>query len=277
MSNTGPAAITIAPPADVLFPFDGVDPMSTSPVSPIPAPPGFAPIGPVGYASVIMDTLATSGFLSTKIVGFVVHLGGCCHRVRFSQLLMNPVRFAAPHRRPFPYQPLNLLTGSLSLPVSTVPDVSSSPVVSSSCRSSTRSLSPDSERSDGSFRSGRTGPFGAVGRVLIVGQAPCLPCFLSLHSFRLCVGKDLLRRRPPTLGLGVKRVVVPTGSRPTGIMILLSMMDTLVYSFTTRGFWSGSGLRNLPTYCAGTPANGSSPHPGYKPSMLRANYNMTRV
>ena len=52
MSAAGPATITIAPLAYVLFPiddsFDGVDPLSTSPVSPIPALPGFALIGPPG-------------------------------------------------------------------------------------------------------------------------------------------------------------------------------------------------------------------------------------
>ena len=46
------AAITIAPPAYVLFPFDdpfeGMDTFSTSPVSTILAPPGFALIGPPG-------------------------------------------------------------------------------------------------------------------------------------------------------------------------------------------------------------------------------------
>ena len=44
MLDAGPATITIAPPACVLFPiddpFDGVDLLSTSPVSPIPAPIG---------------------------------------------------------------------------------------------------------------------------------------------------------------------------------------------------------------------------------------------
>ena len=51
MSEAEPAKITIEPPAYVLFPiddpFDGVDPLSTSPVSLILAP-GFAPIGPPG-------------------------------------------------------------------------------------------------------------------------------------------------------------------------------------------------------------------------------------
>ena len=36
--------VTVAPPAYVLFPMDGGVPLSTSPVSTVPVPPGFAPI-----------------------------------------------------------------------------------------------------------------------------------------------------------------------------------------------------------------------------------------
>ena len=72
-----------------------------------------------------------------------------------------------------------------------------------------------------------------------------LPYILNLHSIHLCVGKDLLLRQIPTLALGTTRVVVPTGSRPTGILILLSMIDTLAYSFTTHavpGVGGGTGI-----------------------------------
>ena len=72
-----------------------------------------------------------------------------------------------------------------------------------------------------------------------------LPYILNLHSIRLCVGKDLLLWQTPTLALGTTRVVVPTGSRPTGILILLSMIDTLAYSFTTHaipGVGGGTGI-----------------------------------
>ena len=60
---------------------------------------------------------------------------------------------------------------------------------------------------------GRTGHFIVP---LIVRQAWHLPCILNLHSIHLCVRKDLLRRPTLTLELGTTRVVVPTGSRPTG-------------------------------------------------------------
>ena len=68
MTNTGQAAITIVPPAYVLFPFDdpfdGVDPLSTSPFSTIPAPPGFAPIRPPGSLVMPPVSLFTFGTLS---------------------------------------------------------------------------------------------------------------------------------------------------------------------------------------------------------------------
>ena len=63
--NPKAAAITIAPPAYVLFPFDdpfdGMDTLSTSPVFTIPVLPGFAPIGPprsLATPPVIMDMLS---------------------------------------------------------------------------------------------------------------------------------------------------------------------------------------------------------------------------
>ena len=48
MSDTEPAAFSVTPPTYVLFPMDGEIPLSTSPVSLVLVPPGFAPIGPPG-------------------------------------------------------------------------------------------------------------------------------------------------------------------------------------------------------------------------------------
>ena len=146
-----------------------------------------------------------------------------------------------------------------------VPDVGSSTSVSSTSKWNHQPVSPDSVLSDGSFYSATDGT---------TGQAPVIHYLLLV---RLSVGKDLLLRQTPTLGLGTIRGVLPTSSQPTRILILLFPMDSLAYHFITHGSWSGWGLQNMPTYWAGIPANGSGPCPGCKPSTMRDNYNMTPV
>ena len=130
MSNIGPAAVTIAPPAYVLFLFDDplcVNPLSLSLVSAIPAPPGFTPIGLPGSLAmplVVMDVLP--GFPSTRIAGFVGHLGplSLC---RVQPVLNETV--VVFRRRPFACQPSILrlcrfcLARSSSPPAAPVPEL----------------------------------------------------------------------------------------------------------------------------------------------------------
>ena len=71
------AAMVLFPFAD---PFDCVDTLSTSRVSPLPAPPGFTPIGVVGYA-VGYCGYDVSGFTFTSTAGVA---RGRCHPVGFA-------------------------------------------------------------------------------------------------------------------------------------------------------------------------------------------------
>ena len=135
---------------------------SDSPVSPIPAPPGFTPIvlpGSFATLLVIMDSLPqdfppqgssfalfTLGLLSPRWVQPVIDVSGvACHPSAPSVCIPavdSPV--------------VSVLSLSPSAPP--VPDVGSSPVVSLSGRSSLRLLSPDLERLDGSFYSAADSP-----------------------------------------------------------------------------------------------------------------------
>ena len=128
MSNTGLAAITITPPAYVLFPFDdpfdGVDLLSTSPVSTILAP--IRSPESLATPSVIMDmlpqdfpppgssvSLFTSGLLSPCQVQPIVDESSeaCCSSSPSVSIptVDSPVE--------------SVLTGSSSPLVATVPDV----------------------------------------------------------------------------------------------------------------------------------------------------------
>ena len=116
--------------------------LSTSPVSTILAPPGFAPIGPprsLATPPVIMNTLSrdfpslrppvsllTSGPLSPGRVQPVVDETRAVRHTLSSSITIPAVD-----------PPVESdLAGDSSPLAATVPDVSSSPVVSSSCRSS---------------------------------------------------------------------------------------------------------------------------------------------
>ena len=60
MSNTEPDTVPVSLPTYVLFPVDGEVPLSMSPVSLVPVPPGFALIEPPGLLTeppVAADTL----------------------------------------------------------------------------------------------------------------------------------------------------------------------------------------------------------------------------
>ena len=130
MSDAGPATITIARPGYVFSPiddpFDGVDPLSTSAVPPIPAPPGFAPIGQprsLATPSVIMDTLPrdfpppgssvslfTSGLLSPGQVQPVVDESGVVRCPSSPCVFIPAIDFPV----------VSVLTGNLSPPVPSV-------------------------------------------------------------------------------------------------------------------------------------------------------------
>ena len=75
MSSPGPAAITFAPPAYVLFqfddPFDAVDTLSTSPVFTLHSDRA---AGVVGYSASYYE-YAISGFPFAGTAGFAAHLG----------------------------------------------------------------------------------------------------------------------------------------------------------------------------------------------------------
>ena len=162
MLNPEPAAITIVPPAYVLFadPFDSVNTLSSLRVSRflgLPAPPGFTPMGPPGslpMPSVIVDmmsldlplpvqpaSLLSSGPLSPgQTQPMVQETSAVCHTLSSSVPIAAIDSLVEPD-----------LTESLSPLATVVPDVCSSPIVSSTYQLNHRSLSPDSVRSDGSF------------------------------------------------------------------------------------------------------------------------------
>ena len=159
-------------------------------------------------------------------------LSGRCHPVGFGRFWKPPLSSSI--SMPAGDSPVESdLPGSSLQLAAIVMDVISSPVVSTSCRASRRSMSPGSVQVDRSFLV-----------PLIVRQARHLPCILNLHLIRLCVWKDLLRWPTTTLGLGTTRVVVPTSSRPTGILILLSRIDTWFTSSppTVPGVGGGTGI-----------------------------------
>ena len=154
--------------AYVLFPFDdpfdGMDSFST--VSTIPVPLGFAPIGPPGSLAMpprIMDTISLvfpstglpvsllpSGPLPPcRVQPILEETSAVCHTWSSSVSMPagdSPVESDLPRSSP----PLAAI----------IPDMSSSPVVSTSCRSSRRSLSPGSVQLDGSFYSATDSPTG---------------------------------------------------------------------------------------------------------------------
>ena len=92
------------------------------------------------------------------------------------------------------------LTGSLSPLTATIPDVSSSPVVSTNCRSSHRSLSPGSGQSDGFFYSATDSP---------TGQAPAMHPEPTFDPSLCREGHFQVENPHPQIG-DDKRVVVPT-------------------------------------------------------------------
>ena len=145
-----------------------MDTLSTSPVSTILAPPGFTPIGPPGSLAtppVIMDTLYL-GISLRRTAGVAAHpraLSPC--RVQPIVDEASAVRHTLSSSISIPAvdSPVESdLTGSSSPMAATVPDVSSSPVVSSSCWSSHRLLSPDLMRLDRSLYSATDSPTGQV-------------------------------------------------------------------------------------------------------------------
>ena len=208
--------------------------------------PDFAPIGPPGslpVQSAILDT--TSRDLSSIFQP------------------MSPVNSGP--LSPGPAQPVVMETSpvhstlSSSIPMEVIdspveplaPDVQNvcSPAIVSSNR---RSLSPNSVQSDGSFYSATDSP---------TDQAPVIH-YGHIPSIDPSVGKHILLRRAPTLGLGTTWGFVPTGSHPTGSLILLIMMDNLDYHFTSHGSWSGWEHRNRPVYWVGSQHMDPVPVPG---------------
>ena len=109
------------------------------------------------------------------------------------------------------------------------------------------SSSIDSERSDESF-------YIAVDSPAV--QTPALiACCACPRSF----AKNLLRRQLPTLGSGINRGVVPTGSRHIRTTTTCLRMDSLVCRLITHSSWSAWGLRNPPAYLDVPPVSGSGP------------------
>ena len=173
MSHQGLAAITIAPPAYLLFPFadpfDGEDVFLTPRFSPLPAPLGFAPIGQPGSGpSVIMDTMSQDLSSLMQLVP-LCSLGplstgwaqlGVKDTSAVDTVLPSTVPLAAVDASVEP-----VVAGHSPPLAPTEPDIGSSPIVSSISRSLRQSLSPNSVQLYGAF-------YSATDR--LTGQAPVL-------------------------------------------------------------------------------------------------------